>query len=149
ETFSKFSPKHFINLPEIMETINLNGTSLFNGTLSVVFPATFIAYDHHRNGALQDNITDPLEIVPISAETEFIIITGSNETSKCYRSDTLEHISIPLIRQLLLTLYIVTSVFSLMGNIIVIVVQMYGRESKVNIRKYLISLALADILTGV
>src|SRR5699024_9030425 len=46
-------------------------------------------------------------------------------------------------------LYTTTSLLSLTGNVVVIVVQLYGQQSSRNIRKYLLNLAVADIITGV
>ena len=70
-------------------------------------------------------------------------------TPVCFEPETLETVSSPTGKIFLLCLYTSTSLLSLVGNLVVIVVQLYGQESSRNIRKYLLNLAVADIITGV
>ena len=70
-------------------------------------------------------------------------------SSKCYAPSTLETVNSKVVQHFLFTLYTATAFLSLVGNIIVILVQVYGKESSKNIRKYLSNLAVADIITGV
>lgn len=67
---------------------------------------------------------------------------------KCYHSSTLELVS-PETQHILVFLYSVTAVLSLLGNLTVIAVQMMGNEPAVSVRRHLISLAIADIISGV
>lgn len=67
----------------------------------------------------------------------------------CYQPETLEIIPSSSIRHLLIILYFVTSLFALLGNILVLIVQFFGTESARNIRKYLINLAISDLIVGV
>lgn len=50
---------------------------------------------------------------------------------------------------ILITLFSLTSFFALIGNFLVILVEMYGRRSARNLRKFLINLAISDLLLGV
>lgn len=52
-------------------------------------------------------------------------------------------------RIILVILYSTTSVLALFGNIIVIIVETFGRRSAASLRKFLINLAISDILFGV
>ena len=70
-------------------------------------------------------------------------------SSTCFSSPTLETIPFPQIRISLFILYSLTSLLTLIGNTIVIIVQLYGNESSRNIRKFLLNLAVADIITGI
>ena len=71
-------------------------------------------------------------------------------SSKCFSSaSTLETIPFPEIQISLFFLYSLTSLLTLIGNSIVIIVQLYGIESAQNIRKILLNLAFADIITGI
>jgi len=49
----------------------------------------------------------------------------------------------------LISLYSLTSLVALLGNLTVIVVEVAGSESAATIRKYLINLAVSDIIIGV
>ena len=46
-------------------------------------------------------------------------------------------------------LYSLTSLLALIGNLTVIFVECFGRRSALNLRKFLINLAISDILLGV
>lgn len=52
-------------------------------------------------------------------------------------------------RTILVILYSATSVLAFVGNILVIIVEIFGRRSAASIRKFLINLAISDILFGV
>ena len=64
----------------------------------------------------------------------------------CFVDDTIE---LPDMASIMYWIYLATTVLSLFGNAIVIVVQIFGKESSSKIRKYLLSLAIADIIMGV
>ncbi|UXI19206.1 39S ribosomal protein [Sarcoptes scabiei] len=49
----------------------------------------------------------------------------------------------------LVTLYSLTTFFALAGNTLVILVEIYGRRSARNLQKFLINLAISDLLLGV
>lgn len=53
------------------------------------------------------------------------------------------------IQAFLITLYSSTALLALIGNLTVIVVEIYGKKSAPNLRKFLINLAVSDILIGV
>lgn len=74
---------------------------------------------------------------------------GKMNESECYHSTTLEIISSPTIQVFFIVIYSAVSLLSLIGNIIVLIVQFYGKESARNIRKYLINLAISDVIIGV
>lgn len=46
-------------------------------------------------------------------------------------------------------LYSLTSILALVGNLTVIIVEIFGKRSALNLRKFLINLAISDILLGV
>ena len=46
-------------------------------------------------------------------------------------------------------LYSLTSILALIGNLTVIIVEIFGKRSALNLRKFLINLAISDILLGV
>ncbi|KAJ6225684.1 hypothetical protein RDWZM_004229 [Blomia tropicalis] len=80
-------------------------------------------------------------------------ITGdivSNETHKQLHEflSTLEILDPPS-RAFLSILYSATGVLAFAGNLIVIIVELFGRRSAANLRKFLINLAISDILFGV
>mgnify|MGYP000238696222 CR=1 FL=1 len=70
------------------------------------------------------------------------------EQQLCFKSPTVETIPNHTVQLLLALLYCTTSFLSLLGNGIVIIVQIYGRETR-NMRRYLLNLAIADLITGV
>lgn len=51
-------------------------------------------------------------------------------------------------RTSLVLLYSATSFVSFVGNMVVIIVETFGRRSAANLRKFLINLAISDILFG-
>ncbi len=87
-----------------------------------------------------------LSLMNFSADYE----TGHHldEHSACYHSSTLELVS-PGTQLFLVLLYSVTALLSLLGNLTVIAVQLVGHESAASVRRHLISLAIADIISGV
>ncbi|KAH9404396.1 hypothetical protein TYRP_000219 [Tyrophagus putrescentiae] len=79
----------------------------------------------------------------------------SNHTTNSSYSDfhdpafsTLELLDSPT-RTSLVILYSTTSVIAFVGNLIVIIVETFGRRSAANLRKFLINLAISDILFAV
>lgn len=72
-----------------------------------------------------------------------------NMAKTCYRPTTLVIIPNESVRLFLLILYSLTALFALTGNLVVLVVQVAGKETAKNIRKYLINLAISDLLVGV
>lgn len=71
----------------------------------------------------------------------------SNETS-CFELDTLETISSVSAQVLIAVTFSITALFAMVGNVLVIVVQLCGKRSPRNMRKYLINLAVSDITMG-
>ncbi len=55
----------------------------------------------------------------------------------------------PQISSFIVVVYTVSAFFAFSGNIIVIVVELFGKLTNANFRKFLINLAIADILTSV
>lgn len=55
----------------------------------------------------------------------------------------------PGIQAFLITLYSLTALLAFTGNTLVILVEMCGKRSARNLRKFLINLAISDILVGV
>lgn len=49
----------------------------------------------------------------------------------------------------LIILYSISSLIALFGNLIVIIIEIYGKQSAHNLRKFLINLAVSDIIIGV
>lgn len=79
----------------------------------------------------------------------------SNHSTNSSHSDfqdpafsTLELLDSPT-RTSLVILYSTTSVIAFVGNLIVIIVETFGRRSAANLRKFLINLAISDILFAV
>lgn len=60
----------------------------------------------------------------------------------------LEALDSPM-RAFLICLYSVTSLLAFTGNIVVVVVEIFGKRSAKNLRAFLINLAISDILVGV
>lgn len=73
---------------------------------------------------------------------------GISNESGCFELDTLETISSLTGQVFIASIFIITAIFALVGNIIVIVVQFFGKRSLRNMRKYLINLAISDIIMG-
>lgn len=73
----------------------------------------------------------------------------SSSEQWCFNSTTLEAVPSVAGQIFLIMLYSCTSFLALIGNLTVIIVELYGNESSPNIRKYLINLAVADIILGV
>lgn len=99
-------------------------------------------YHYHHNG----NYSTLSSFINTSIFYDETIITAS---TVCFEPTSLESVESSLGQALLIALYSATSVLSLLGNIVVIIVQLYGRESSKNIRKYLLNLAISDLVTGV
>jgi Na+/H+ antiporter NhaA len=55
----------------------------------------------------------------------------------------------PQISSFIVVVYTVSAFFAFSGNIIVIVVELFGKLTNANFRKFLINLAIVDILTAV
>lgn len=72
-----------------------------------------------------------------------------NASTECFLPSTVETIPSETLRYCILLWYIATALLALTGNVIVMIVQMYGLRSKGGIRKYLINLAISDIVSGV
>ena len=72
-------------------------------------------------------------------------VTDATNATNCYRSPTLEPIPYRSVQSFVFVLYLCTSIVSIVGNVIVILVHVLGRESPRNIRKYLNNLAVSDI----
>ncbi|KAH9396858.1 hypothetical protein TYRP_003157 [Tyrophagus putrescentiae] len=75
--------------------------------------------------------------------------TTITPTNQCYRPTTPMVVTNESVRLFLLVLYSLTALFALTGNLVVLVVQLAGKETAKNIRKYLINLAISDLLVGV
>ena len=87
--------------------------------------------------------------VPLINESEYDYIQMEVETSDCFVPVTFEIVASPYIRAFLYALYSATSLVALVGNAVVITVQLRGSESSRSIRKYLLNLAISDLLIGV
>lgn len=72
-----------------------------------------------------------------------------NDERDCFNATELEAVPSRMGQLFLIILYSLTSLLALMGNVTVIVVEICGKESAHNIRKYLINLAVSDITIGV
>lgn len=71
------------------------------------------------------------------------------EDGNCFNATALEAVPSFAGQIFLITLYSITSLLALIGNLAVIIVELFGSESAPNIRKYLINLAVSDIILGV
>lgn len=71
------------------------------------------------------------------------------EDTLCFNATALEAVPSFAGKVFLITLYSITSLLALIGNLAVIIVELFGSESAPNIRKYLINLAVSDIILGV
>jgi len=75
-------------------------------------------------------------------------ISSLNDSFEDTYSDKLEALDAPM-RTFLVCLYSATSFLAFLGNVIVIIVEIFGKRSAMNLRKFLINLAISDILVGV
>jgi hypothetical protein len=78
-------------------------------------------------------------------------ITSSDITNKSTdtsHSRQLEALDAPM-RAFLVCLYSTTSCLAFFGNVVVIIVEIFGKRSAINLRKFLINLAVSDIMIGV
>lgn len=73
---------------------------------------------------------------------------GNESDPNCYIPQSLEALDQGY-QIFLVALYSLTSVSALLGNVTVILVEMYGRHSAHNLRYFLINLAISDIIIGV
>lgn len=73
--------------------------------------------------------------------------TLSNSSQIILLDPTVEVLDLPT-RTCLVILYSITSVLAFFGNLIVIIVETFGRRSAANLRKFLINLAISDIVFG-
>ncbi|UXI23191.1 hypothetical protein NH340_JMT09134 [Sarcoptes scabiei] len=71
--------------------------------------------------------------------------TGIIENQQAYSLEILDRPK----RTLLIIIYTTSSIFALIGNTLVIIVELFGRRSAASLRKFLINLAISDILFGV
>jgi hypothetical protein len=71
-----------------------------------------------------------------------------NESTNITYPDRLEAFDTPM-RTFLVCLYSMTSCLAFFGNVVVIIVEIFGTKSAANLRKFLINLAVSDILVGV
>ena len=100
---------------------------------------------------------DPLWLIKMNITGDGIIasIVNNNHTATSHnhsqQSQLLPSLEIldSFSRTCLVVLYSATSFLSLFGNLIVIIVETFGRRSAANLRKFLINLAISDILFGV
>lgn len=83
----------------------------------------------------------------ITGDAEYNFTSNLNRTIEMSVS-SLEATS-PSVRNFLVALYSATSVCAFVGNVIVVIVEAFGRRSAANLRKFLINLAISDILFGV
>jgi hypothetical protein len=88
------------------------------------------------------------------ASTEYSLIESfvnqsfiEDETEDCFQPP-LEKVNY-CFKIFLIILYSVTSIVSLLGNLTVIIVEIFGKQSAHNLRKFLINLAVSDIIIGV
>lgn len=105
------------------------------------------SYHHHPNNYSTFFSSSSYPIINTSALYDNEAFVSASST--CFEPTSLESVESPVGQALLIVLYSATSVLSLLGNIVVIIVQLYGRESSKNIRKYLLNLAVSDLITGV
>ncbi len=75
-----------------------------------------------------------------------ILLNGSSGST--FEIDSLDAFG-PGIQTFLIGLYSLTTFLAFTGNSLVILVEMYGKRSARNLRKFLINLAISDILIGV
>nr|XP_027194434.1 neuropeptide Y receptor type 5-like [Dermatophagoides pteronyssinus] len=94
----------------------------------------------------QQQQQDPSIIDPTTTATAAIML---NDERECFNVTELEAVPNRLGQWFLISLYSLTSLLALIGNLTVIIVELYGKESAHNIRKYLINLAVSDITIGV
>lgn len=80
--------------------------------------------------------------------TDFAILNTSIPATTCYSPTTIETVPVK-VQYYLIVLYGLTSLVSIVGNVTVILVQVLGREAARNMRKYLINLAVSDLISGV
>ena len=102
---------------------------------------------YHNDSIISDFVFDKF---PLGDDIGLItkVELESSETN-CFSNPTLEAVPSRTGQLFLIALYSFTSFIALIGNITVIVVELYGSESALNIRKYLINLSVSDIILGV
>lgn len=95
---------------------------------------------------------DPLWMVKQSMNSSENLAFSNHTTNSSDFHDpalsSLELLDSPT-RTSLVILYSTTSVIAFVGNLIVIIVETFGRRSAANLRKFLINLAISDILFAV
>ncbi|CAG2110705.1 unnamed protein product, partial [Medioppia subpectinata] len=89
-------------------------------------------------------MADPLWL----ANNNFTTILLNDSFGSTHEIDSLEAFG-PRVQSCLITLYSLTAFLAFTGNSLVIMVEMYGKRSARNLRKFLINLAISDILIGV
>ena len=92
-----------------------------------------------------------LNTMNITSDRAMANRTASNSSHLVFQDPALSTLELldPPTRSSLVILYSATSVFAFVGNLIVIIVETFGRRSAANLRKFLINLAISDILFGV
>jgi len=105
-------------------------------------------HNHHQStlDILLSNWT-ATPITTIITPTDFII-----DQDNCFRPSTFETVPSLAGRLAIVALYTLTALASLLGNLAVIIVQVYGPECNHSLhscRKYLINLAVTDLILGV
>jgi len=97
---------------------------------------------------------EPDRITTLTYRTisNFINVTNltnvESSTGSTAELQPLPYFSLPE-QRLIIALCTITSVLSFLGNTIVIFVEIFGRRSARNLRKFLINLAISDIIYGV
>ncbi len=81
-------------------------------------------------------------------ENNFTSILLNGSSGSTFEIDSLDAFG-PAIQAFLIGLYSLTTFLAFTGNSLVILVEMYGKRSARNLRKFLINLAISDILIGV
>ena len=84
----------------------------------------------------------------ISIKIQQTKMASLNISTDCFNLSTLEIVP-PQVQLYIAIVYILTAILSLFGNLTVIIVQWKGKEAVRNIQKYLINLAVSDIIAGV
>lgn len=76
------------------------------------------------------------------------MVNGSNHLPDNVTVEDLEALE-PHLQTFLVCLYSLTAFFAFFGNLTVIIVEIYGKRSALNLRKFLINLAISDILLSI
>lgn len=82
------------------------------------------------------------------AKNNLSSVTLNDSSGEMIEIDSMEAFG-PGMQAFLIVLYSLTSLLAFTGNSLVILVELYGKRSAKNLRKFLINLAISDILIGV